>query len=180
MPRVATTALDPRCSRFAHLRFRPPTATRHSPAGPNGAIRNQVAGYLAKYATKSTEATGLVAYKITGDTIDAYAGRETHPGRLIDACWRLGHPQTGGDWGRLRRWARMLCFGGHFSTRSGRYSTTLKALREARRTWRRNAVTGAELAAATRSGERTTADAELAAMAADSARARRLLGYGEE
>ncbi len=90
----------------------------------------------------------------------------------------------------------MLGFGGHFSTRSRRYSTTLKALRQARQTWRRNTVTGAELAAATRSdddqvedettlvvnhwsfagtGWRTTADAELAAMAADSARARRPL-----
>jgi hypothetical protein len=88
----------------------------------------------------------------------------------------------------------MLGFGGHFSTRSRRYSTTLKALREARQTWRRNAVTGAELAAATApdddqdettlvvnhwsfagTGWRTTADAELAAMAADSARARRPL-----
>jgi hypothetical protein len=156
----------------------------------------QVAGYLAKYATKSTEATGLVAYKITPDTIDAYAGRETHPSRLIGACWRLGHPRTGADWPRLRRWAHMLGFGGHFSTRSRRYSTTLKNLRQARQTWRRNTVTGAELAAATPSdndqvddettlvinhwsfagtGWRTTEDAELAAMAADSARARRPL-----
>jgi hypothetical protein len=154
----------------------------------------QVAGYLAKYATKSTEATGLVAYKITPDTVEAYTGRETHPSRLIGACWRLGHHHAGADWARLRRWAHMLGFGGHFSTRSRRYSTTLKALREARQTWRRNTVTGAELAAATASdddqdqdettlvvnhwsfagtGWRTTADAELAAMAADSARSRR-------
>ena len=31
----------------------------------------------------------------------------------------------------------MLGFGGHFSTRSRRYSTTLGALRQARRDWRR-------------------------------------------
>jgi hypothetical protein len=33
---------------------------------------------------------------------------------------------------RLRKWAHMLGFGGHFSTKSRRYSTTLGALRRAR------------------------------------------------
>ena len=33
---------------------------------------------------------------------------------------------------RLRAWAHMLGFGGHFSTKSRRYSTTLGALRRAR------------------------------------------------
>jgi hypothetical protein len=32
----------------------------------------------------------------------------------------------------LRKWAHMLGFGGHFSTKSRRYSTTLGALRRAR------------------------------------------------
>jgi hypothetical protein len=32
----------------------------------------------------------------------------------------------------------MLGFGGHFSTKSRQYSTTLKALREARANWRRD------------------------------------------
>ncbi len=44
--------------------------------------------------------------------------------------WQAGY-------GRLRRWAHMLGFGGHFSTKSRRYSTTLGALRQARRDWRR-------------------------------------------
>ena len=35
----------------------------------------------------------------------------------------------------------MLGFGGHFSTRSRRYSTTLTALREARRDWQRDHAT---------------------------------------
>ncbi len=41
------------------------------------------------------------------------------------------------SYGRLRRWAHMLGFGGHYSTKTRRYSTTLGALREVRREWRR-------------------------------------------
>jgi hypothetical protein len=36
----------------------------------------------------------------------------------------------------------MLGFGGHFSTKSRRYSTTLGALRQARRDWRRAQLRG--------------------------------------
>ena len=110
----------------------------------------QVAGYLAKYATKATETTGHVSARITPDTAGLYADPDgNHTARLIDACWRLGRPGSDLDptqatrnsgrlsYLRLRRWAHMLGFGGHFSTKSRRYSTTLRALREARVTWRR-------------------------------------------
>lgn len=51
------------------------------------------AGYLAKYATKSTEATGHSSTRLTGDTIDEHADATgDHIARLIDACWRLGRP----------------------------------------------------------------------------------------
>ena len=50
---------------------------------------------------------------------------------LVRACWELGaHPSLRSL--RLRKWAHMLGFGGHFSTKSRRYSTTLGALRRAR------------------------------------------------
>jgi hypothetical protein len=109
-----------------------------------------VAGYLAKYATKATETTGHVSARITADTLGLHADPDgTHTQRLVDACWRLGRPGADLDptqatrnsgrlsYLRLRRWAHMLGFGGHFSTKSRRYSTTLRALREARITWRR-------------------------------------------
>jgi hypothetical protein len=106
-----------------------------------------VAGYLAKYATKATELAGHVSARITPATIRRYARTDTHPGRLIGATWHLGTAprrlslDEADDWdagyGRLRRWAHMLGFGGHFSTKSRRYSTTLGALRAARRAWRR-------------------------------------------
>jgi hypothetical protein len=50
---------------------------------------------------------------------------------LVRACWELGgRPSLVGL--RLRKWAHMLGFGGHFSTKSRHYSTTLGALRRAR------------------------------------------------
>jgi hypothetical protein len=110
----------------------------------------QVAGYLAKYATKSSEVTGHTSSRLTVDDVTAAAHRDDHVGRLIQACWTLGrrdadqHAErvTGKPvpdrlrYGRLRRWAHMLGFGGHFSTKSRRYSTTLTALRRARIDWR--------------------------------------------
>jgi hypothetical protein len=91
----------------------------------------QVAGYVAKYATKATEALGV--------TLDHRIGAEdleeldvpVHVAELVRACWELGaRPGLAGL--RLRKWAHMLGFGGHFSTKSRRYSTTLGALRRAR------------------------------------------------
>jgi hypothetical protein len=54
---------------------------------------------------------------------------------MIAVCWHLGGlPELEGL--RLRPWAHMLGFRGHFSTKSRRYSTTLRCLRGARQQWR--------------------------------------------
>ena len=55
-------------------------------------VASQKAGYLAKYTTKSTEATGFSSTRITADTIDQYDPDGDHIARLIDTCWRLGRP----------------------------------------------------------------------------------------
>jgi hypothetical protein len=94
----------------------------------------QVAGYVAKYATKSTEALGVTLnYRVCEvelEDLDVPA----HVAELVRACWELGaRPGLGRL--RLRKWAHMLGFGGHFSTKSRRYSTTLGALRRARVTY---------------------------------------------
>jgi hypothetical protein len=105
-----------------------------------------VAGYLAKYATKSTEAAGHLSRRLDRDTIDLYADPQgSHIERLIDACWTLGgydprlrlSEQHTRPYARLRRWAHMLGFGGHFLTKSRRYSITFRILRERRVVWRR-------------------------------------------
>jgi hypothetical protein len=110
----------------------------------DGAITDgMVAGYLAKYATKATEATGHTSRKLTAETIDVFADPDgTHTQRLVDACWILGGPA---EWRSLRRWAHMLGFGGHFLTKSRYYSVTFRFLREQRAIWQRTiATTGPE------------------------------------
>ncbi len=59
-----------------------------------------------------------------------------HARRLIRTAWTLG-ARKDLEHLRLRAWAHMLGFRGHFSTKSRRYSTTLGALRTARAEWRR-------------------------------------------
>ncbi len=95
-----------------------------------------VASYLAKYATKSTEPAGMLPGRITAHNAKAYADKRTHQGRLVTACLKIGgHPHE--DYQALRRWAHMLGYRGHFATKSRRYSTTMRALRAARREWQR-------------------------------------------
>ncbi|MBB5870576.1 hypothetical protein F4553_003955 [Allocatelliglobosispora scoriae] len=234
---------------------------------------SMVAGYIAKYATKSTEATGHRSTRLTADDIDDYADHDgDHIARLIAACWYLGRPLTLGtpyaqrphpvkagpgfrerwtcqhceqttryavclcqelterantayarmtgtaespadttaghtsnrkssgpspeDYARLRRWAHMLGFGGHFLTKARRYSVTFAELRGARVAYRRFEVSAAELAEHPQPdgfdlddttlivgsltfagvGWHTTADAVLAMTAAALARERRQAG----
>jgi hypothetical protein len=63
-------------------------------------------------------------------------GLPAHVAELVRAAWELGGlVHLAGL--HLRRWAHMLGFGGHFATKSRRFSVTLGALRRARVTWRR-------------------------------------------
>ncbi|MFF0228845.1 replication initiator [Micromonospora sp. NPDC005254] len=157
---------------------------------------SMVAGYLAKYATKSTEVTGHRSVRLDADSIGDYADPDgDHTARLIDACWHTGRPtstpvplserprdhrprprfvdrwecpdcgthtrypacpvciaqrqaaldtqpasrpQATNPYARLRRWAHMLGFGGHFLTKARRYSVTFQLLRDTRVSYRRH------------------------------------------
>jgi hypothetical protein len=148
-----------------------------------------VASYLAKYATKSTEPVGVQPGRITVANAFIYADSHTHQGRLIAACLKLGaHPHE--DFRTLRRWAHMLGYRGHFATKSRRYSTTMRALRAARRDWKRRqhpidehrgdktVITLTDLQWAGR-GWRTAGDALLALSAAARAREHRRIAREE-
>ena len=115
--------------------------TRIITVAANGEVTDgMVAAYLAKYATKSTEVTGHTSARLTDETVNLYAdGDGTHTERLVEACWQLGAPR---DWRRLRRWAHMLGFGGHFLTKSRTYSVTFTVLRQRRIIYRRTQTTG--------------------------------------
>jgi Replication initiator protein, pSAM2 len=102
-----------------------------------------VVGYLVKYATKSTEAVGGTPHRITADTVELHADAHTHLGRLIASCWAYGNVPAGRQYEAfraLRRWAHMLGFRGHFSTKSRRYSTTLRQIRGERAVYQRRRV----------------------------------------
>jgi hypothetical protein len=92
-----------------------------------------VASYVAKYATKAAETTGTVDHRIgeLGE-LDGLP-LPAHTRRLIEACWDLddAYPHR-----MFARWAHMLGFRGHFSTKSRRFSTTLGALRQVRADYR--------------------------------------------
>jgi hypothetical protein len=93
----------------------------------------QVAGYIAKYATKATESfgSGLDRRLTDAEDLERLDKLPAHVAALVRACWELGgRPELDGL--RLRAWAHMLGFGGHWSTKSRRYSTTFTVLRRAR------------------------------------------------
>jgi hypothetical protein len=92
----------------------------------------QVAGYIAKYATKATVSFGVgLDHRLAADDLERLDDLPAHVTELVRACWELGgRPELEGL--RLRAWAHMLGFGGHWSTKSRRYSTTFTVLRRAR------------------------------------------------
>jgi hypothetical protein len=121
-----------------------------------------VAAYIAKYATKAAETAGTIDQPLwcrhckgagIRELPDQPAGRRCrschgtglrdpaqgldipevteHAQRMIRTCWHLAnHPELADR--NLRRWAHMLGFGGHFLTKSRRYSTTFGHVRETR------------------------------------------------
>jgi hypothetical protein len=95
---------------------------------------DQMAGYIAKYTTKGTEATGLDLRRVDELTVEAHADPDTHTGRLIRACWNLGDDP---DWARLRRYAHQYGYGGHIASKSRGFSATLGHIRLQRAIWRR-------------------------------------------
>ncbi|GAA2268509.1 plasmid replication initiator protein [Nonomuraea roseoviolacea subsp. roseoviolacea] len=101
--------------------------------------RARVAGYLAKYATKtvSDSVSGLPASRPRADDVDLSEGRTlpAHVAALTQTVRRLARLGTCRAL-RLARHVHTLGFRGHVTSKSRRYSTTFAALREARRAWR--------------------------------------------
>jgi hypothetical protein len=124
------------------LRFGAQTDTRpirHSPdlPGTGQALDGQaVANYIAKYATKTLDAPGLPQGRIRSGLDIPALHCSTHYQQMITAAWALGAGLALAD-PRLRQWAHMLGYGGHFLTKSRRYSVTFGQLRRARTQHRR-------------------------------------------
>jgi hypothetical protein len=99
---------------------------------PGELSAEQVAGYVAKYATRATESFGSgLDRRLTDADLARLDDLPAHVAELVRAAWELGARPSLGRL-RLRAWAHMLGFRGHWSTKSRRYSTTMTALRRAR------------------------------------------------
>jgi hypothetical protein len=91
----------------------------------------RVAGYLAKYATKAAENAGGADRRLRSAYEIEHLPVTDHARAMMATCWALGgDPRY--EHLRLRAWAHMLGFRGHFLTKARRYSVTFGALRTAR------------------------------------------------
>jgi hypothetical protein len=91
-----------------------------------------VANYVAKYATKSTDDAGALDRRLRGIEDLDIRGVTGHLRRLVETAWQLGERP---ELSRLRAWAHTLGFGGHWLTKSRRYSVTMGYLRSERQAW---------------------------------------------
>jgi hypothetical protein len=92
--------------------------------------RREVAGYLAKYATKSTELAGSVVHRVAEHQLDELPVSE-HVRAYMREAFALANEPALAD-RRFGATAHALGYRGHCLTKSRRYSTTFKELREAR------------------------------------------------
>jgi hypothetical protein len=95
-----------------------------------------VANYIAKYATKTLTAPGVPDTRIRHASEITSLRCSAHYRAMITTAWALGARQATGE-ARFRQWAHMLGYGGHFLTKSRRYSVTFGQLRAARTDYRR-------------------------------------------
>jgi hypothetical protein len=91
--------------------------------------RQAVANYIAKYTTKTLSVPGLPSTRLRSQAGIDRLRCPAHYRRMITTAWQLGT--------KPRAWAHMLGYGGHFLTKSRRYSVTFGQLRQARTDHRR-------------------------------------------
>jgi hypothetical protein len=90
-----------------------------------------IAAYVAKYATKTADGTSWLAHPIRSTAQIERLGLRPHVIALVRTAWRLGARKQLAHL-RLQPHAHALGYGGQFSSKSTRFSTTFKALRAAR------------------------------------------------
>jgi hypothetical protein len=91
-----------------------------------------VGNYIAKYATKALDAPGLPQQPLRSSQDIAALRCHGHYRAMITTAWELGGGKLAPARTRLCKWAHALGHGGHFLTKSRRYSVTFGQLRRAR------------------------------------------------
>ena len=100
---------------------------------PSGRVPGwRVAGYLAKYVTKSLADFGISARRLSAEAIAEVAVSE-HVRAILTAIAQLSRDGLGG----IGRWLHTLGYRGHITSKSRQYSTTMTALRARRVAWTR-------------------------------------------
>jgi hypothetical protein len=90
-----------------------------------------IAAYVAKYATKTAADSAWLAHPIRSVAHLERLGLRPQLACLVRSAWELG-PRPELRHLALREHAHTLGYGGQFSSKSRRYSTTFTALRDAR------------------------------------------------
>lgn len=101
----------------------------------SGAQRSEIAGYLAKYSTKSTELAGALLHPVAAEDVERAPVREHVRGYMRAAVELHEHATDERSASRLIKSAHALGYRGHCLTKSRRYSTTFKQLRADREAW---------------------------------------------
>jgi hypothetical protein len=105
-----------------------------STGGPDTDIHNRrVAGYLAKYVTKSVTDLGLDVRRLSEEAIDEMKVTD-HVRRILQTIVAVAHED---GYQEMVHWLHALGFRGHVTSKSRQFSTTIKAMREQRAAWRR-------------------------------------------
>ncbi|SKU49614.1 replication initiator protein [Mycobacteroides abscessus subsp. massiliense] len=95
----------------------------------------RVAGYLAKYVTKSLADFGISARRLSAEAITDLDVSE-HIRTILTTIRQLADHGTAG----IGSWLHTLGYRGHITTKSRHYSTTMGKLRALRATWTRRQV----------------------------------------
>jgi hypothetical protein len=96
----------------------------------------QIAGYLAKYVTKSVADFGIAVRRFTSTAID-HLNVTDHIRQILRTIVTISAQET---YTEIVAWIHTLGYRGHVVSKSRQFSTTLTALRERRRVWRKSQI----------------------------------------
>ena len=96
----------------------------------------QIAGYLAKYVTKSVADFGIAVRRFTAAAID-HLNVTGHIRQILRTIVTISAQAA---YTEILAWIHTLGYRGHVVSKSRQFSTTMTALRERRRAWRQSQI----------------------------------------
>jgi hypothetical protein len=111
-----------------------------TPSGNHGDDRpmsgRQIAGYLAKYVSKSVADFGIAVRRFTAAAIDQLDVTH-HVRQILRTIVTISAQEA---YTEMLAWIHTLGYRGHVVSKSRQFSTTMTALRERRRAWRKSQI----------------------------------------